>query len=771
MTENCERYSKALNHFPGVIILIFGMLALYFSLLLIQSREDLNQIYSNYNRDLISLQDNVDAFDRSYIKFIDGAEPQDIAIVKKRLHDINDSFVEIQKYSYALLEGNIVRQEQYKLFQYEIPQDIKRISDILAAYEQNGKSSVEKTSLHIEIRNIDKAVGGLQRLVFTSFKMQVFSEDIEKKEKWLYWSVIAMGLSGFILIVLNSDKLGELKRVNSERIHAMETLKNRLSALDMAQDGILIIDGKANLSYINKSLCQINGIDIEKRNLFIGKPWLDIFSDSDREIIEEEILPALLEDGHWKGAFSLYRSDNSVVYVEISFTELPDGGAIGTIQDVSEQQKSEDDKKNLEEQFYQAQKMEAIGRLAGGIAHDFNNILAAMNGYTEFLIDDLEDRPEQQGFAHKILQAGMQARSLVDQMLAFSRRSDRRLEPLDLIESVSESISMLRATLPKTIELREEFLTPNAWIIGNATQISQLVMNLCVNARDAIEEDHGYLDIKIDQQNAEDIGIPEALQSDLPDPKDTPTFRIFDLDAGHSRLLLGHLVEGGAYVKLSVRDTGSGMSRAVMEHIFEPFFTTKAVDKGTGLGLATVLGIVAIHQGFLVIDSVLGQGTCFDLYFPLSDDGAGLDVPLDKIEKEKKGSVKSKSTHILLVEDQESVRGAVEEMLRRLGYDVSSVESGLYGLDIIRENSTLYDLILTDHNMPKMTGLELAQQVYLDLPNLPFILLSGYSEEKLEEIINGHPAIKAVLHKPASRAVLKDTIEHVLKGCGGHFAV
>ncbi|PCI99675.1 MAG: hypothetical protein COB14_05655 [Alphaproteobacteria bacterium] len=762
VTVEREDYSRVLNHLPGVIILVFGMLALYFSLLLIQAREDLNVMYNRYSQDIIALQDNVDAFELSYLMFAEGIAGHDITSVKKHLNAINDSFIAIQQYNYISLEKNKQKQEQYKRFKYEIPQDIKRISDVLALYEGNVVPRTQNTSLDSDIRAMDNAVDGLHRLISTSFKRRVFSDDIETKEKWLYWSVLAMGLSGFILIVLNSDKLGELQRVNKEKALAMNTLSNRLSALDMAKDGILIVDNVGLLSYMNKSLCHINGIDIEKRNLFVGSNWLNIFSDSDRAAIKEDILPDLIEAGYWKGDFSLYRSDNSVIYTDISFTKLPDGGVIGTIQDISEQQKHEDEKKMLEEQFYQAQKMEAIGRLAGGIAHDFNNILAAMNGYTEFLIDDLGDMPEQQDFAHKILQAGLQARSLVDQMLAFSRHSDGRLEPLNLVDSVSETVSMLRATLSKTIELRDNFSVSDAWIVGNATQMSQLVMNLCVNAQDAMEDEHGCLDIKIEQQNAEEIGFSNVLQDHLPLPQETPTYRIIDLDAGHSRLILGHLAKGTIYIKLSVQDTGSGMSRVIMEHIFEPFFTTKAVDKGTGLGLATVLGIVAIHQGFMVIDSTLGKGTCFSLYFPLSDD-EDLNISNEEIVAATNKPSEKKAKHILLVEDQESVRGMIVEMLNRIGYEVSSVESGMEGLDIIRENPTLYDLVLTDHNMPKMTGLEMVQQVHMDFPDLPFILLSGYSEEKLAEIIRGHTAIKAVLHKPVSSSVLEENIGNILE--------
>ncbi|PCJ97509.1 MAG: hypothetical protein COA45_09580 [Zetaproteobacteria bacterium] len=763
MSINREGFSRILNHLPGVIILTFGMLALYSSLILIQSREDLNVMYNNYSQDIILLQDNVAALDQAYIEFTKDITQHDISNFRGQFRTVANGFIAIQQYNYVLLEKNVEKQEQYRVFQYKIAQDIKRMSGALASYEHGTNLGAGSLSLHRDIISMNKTVGGLQRLVSVSFKDRVFSDDIEKKEKWLYWSVIAMGLSGFILIVLNSDKLTELKRMNLEKACAVDTLNNRLSALDMAQDGILIVDNVGKLSYMNKSLCLINGIDIKKRDQYVGGNWLSIFSNSDREAIKEDILPDLIDTGHWRGHFSLYRYDNSIVFTEISFTKLPDGGVIGTIQDISDQHKAEDEKKVLEEQFYQAQKMEAIGRLAGGIAHDFNNILAAMNGYTEFLIDDLDAMPEQQAFARNILQAGRQARSLVDQMLAFSRRGDSTVEPMDLVASVSDVLSMLHVTLSKSIELRSNFLVSDARIIGNATQISQLAMNLCVNAQDAMEDGYGCIDIEIKHLSAKEVGIPSALQDELPNPKNTPVYKIIDLDPGHSKLILGHLARGKPYVKLSIRDTGCGISRIVMERIFEPFFTTKAVDKGTGLGLSTVLGIVAIHQGFMIIDSVLGKGTCFELYFPLSDGREAENTPAEKIVASTDQKTKNQSKWILLVEDQEHVRGAIEEMLHRMGYNVSSVVSGLEGLDTIRENPHLYDLILTDYNMPKMTGLELAQQVYLDFPDVPFILLSGYSEERLADSIDGHPAIKAVLHKPVFRDALKDQIETVLE--------
>ena len=590
----------------------------------------------------------------------------------------------------------------------------------------------------------------------------VFLEDLSTKEQWLYWSVIAIGLSGFVLAVLNASKLSRLNRMNQEKVKTLNTFENHLSALEMARDGVLIVEGNGDLSYANKSLFNIAGISPDSREQFIGKSWFELFSVSDKEHIEEEILPLLDEDGYWFGNFSMYRLDNSVLFTEFSLTRLPDGGLVGTIQDISEKRRAEDEKKDLEEQFYQAQKMEAVGRLAGGIAHDFNNILAAMNGYAEFLVDDLEEGTSEHKFAHNILQAGMQARGLVDQMLAFSRRGSTACKPLDLVSCVRESISMLQATLPKTVELNENLQLDQAPISGSSTQISQTVMNLCVNAQDAMEDTHGSLEIALEHIQLTKLNMPSSIvQESLPAVEDTPLCRIDDIEAGRTRLLLGHLAKGQDYVRLRIRDTGEGMSRQIMEHVFEPFFTTKPVGKGTGLGLATVHGIIVNHRGLMMIDSRLGKGTCFDLYFPLIEDVKEVQVR----ESEEKESIKKTGgeKHILLVEDQAEVRDVVMTMLNRLGYEASFAESGLDGIDMVRENPDLYDLIISDHNMPKMTGFEMIEQIHLDLPDLPVILLSGYSDEGLQDMIKEHPAIKTILRKPVSRSVLGDEIEKILQ--------
>ncbi len=607
------------------------------------------------------------------------------------------------------------------------------------------------------ILNLMGDIGGL---ITDSFHGKKLVDELDQKGALLYWSVIAVGLSGFILVVLNSNKLNQLKALNDEKMDIVETLKMRLSALEVAQEGIFIVDDRGLLSYMNRSLYIINGLDLKDRDKLIGKSWLSIFSDMDRNIIEGNILSEYSTTGFWLGDLSIHRPDGSKIHAELSLTILPDGGLIGTIQDISEKHKAECEKKSFEEQFYQAQKMEAIGRLAGGIAHDFNNILAAMNGYAEFLKDDLPNDSDQHKFAVNILQAGVQARELVDQMLAFSRTSGSESKSLDLIVPVSEAITMIQATMPKTTELKQKFSIPYAPILGNTTQISQLIMNLCVNAMDAMEEDGGELNVEIAKISSNEIGHDDFLRDELPDPKEAPIFRIEDMDAGHTRLFLGHAAKNHDYVVLKVCDSGTGISRVVMEHIFEPFFTTKPVDKGTGLGLSTVHGVVVSHNGFMIVDGIIGKGTSFYIYFPLSEEIKNVKENQHNVEMAK--SIKGKKKHILLVEDEENVRTMVILLLGRLGYDVSYAVNGLDGLDMVRENPEKFDLVLTDYNMPEMTGLEMVQQIHMDLPDIPFIMLSGYSQDSVRDIIDGHDAIKSVIRKPVSKDVIAAKIQSVL---------
>lgn len=567
-------------------------------------------------------------------------------------------------------------------------------------------------------------------------------------------TVTLLGDGGWVWIV----------RDYSEMINAMATSNRRLAAIEAAGDGIGMVDRDGRLSYINRALMNLHGITPDKLAEYIGKSWLNMYSARGREDIHQNVLPALEREGHWKGEAPIARSDGKVVYAEMSLTLLPDGGLIGTARDISDRKKAEEEKEHLQNQFFQAQKMEAVGRLAGGIAHDFNNILASMLGYAEFLIEDLDTSTKQHHFARQIMHGGRQAQNLVEQILAFSRRKESARARLDMTETISDTAAMLQATLPQTITLDLQINVRNADIDANATQISQILMNLCVNARDAMSDDRGTLRIGVDLLNGNECKYLALLADAVPRINYTPQSRFVESKDESTVLLLGEVARNVPYVRVIVSDSGCGMSRQVMEHIFEPFFTTKDLDKGTGLGLSTVHGMMAGHQGALAVSSIVGKGTSFELYFPalisghVSKGEAGLSA--DDSEDKERGAVLRR--HILIVEDDATVCEMLVHMIRRIGYEVSFCTSGDEAIERLRKNIDMYDLVLSDHMMPNMTGVELAEAIKAEFPVLPVILLSGYSPKKLEDAMAVNPSIRAILKKPVSKGKLGKTLETVL---------
>lgn len=592
----------------------------------------------------------------------------------------------------------------------------------------------------------------------------VIVPDVEKKGLWS-GQVTALRRDGtsfpqdLSITRLNDGGAIWVLRDVTGQMEAERLSQRRLAAIEAAGDGIGIASADGKLSYMNHALMQLHGIPEEDEAIYVGESWEFLYSGRGGGRLGENVRLALSEDGFWQGETRIARRDNSQVWAEMTMTILADGGIVCTARDITERKQAEVEKEDLREQFFQAQKMEAIGRLAGGIAHDFNNILAAIMGYAEFLVDDLEEEPEKRKFAEGVLQAGTQGRHLVDQMLAFSRRRETARAVLDITRAVEETVSILRASLPKTIEVETDFEMDQAFVNANATQIAQAVMNLCVNARDAMEDEHGTLSVGLAYVEADEDLYEDMLTSALPAKDAIPPIRIHEVEPGHACLEMGTLMRGARYVQLSIADTGSGMSHAIMQHIFEPFFTTKPVDKGTGLGLANVHGVVVAHQGALVVDSVLGEGTRFELFFPVVQHQSEVSTVNHADAPDSEADAGGR---ILIVEDQEPVRIMMVTMLSRLGYESQTCDSGLEALYHLREHPDAYDLVITDHNMPKMTGMELADQIAVENPGLPFILLTGYSKESLEGDMSEHPAIKAVLRKPVDRKELTAHIKTVI---------
>lgn len=562
-------------------------------------------------------------------------------------------------------------------------------------------------------------------------------------------AITALDDGGYVFVV----------RDYTELIDSIMLSNRRLAAIEAAGDGIGIMDRDGKLTYVNNALRELHGLDDEEVKDYIGQDWWKVYTQKGREDINKYILPALRTEGYWHGEAPILRNDGQIITAELSLTALPDGGLIGTARDISARKRAEKEKEDLQRQFYQAQKMEAIGRMAGGIAHDFNNILSSILGYAEFLIEDLDKSSPQNGFARQIYNGGTQARKLVDQILAFSRRREGGVAPLSMTDSIRNTADMLKPVMPASVRLTVFSDGGDNIIRANATQVSQALMNLCVNAIDAMDDRLGA-ELRIESESilaGDDTVSAAMLANDLPRPDGEPALLIEQEDDDTCVLMSGTVQRNRHYVCVSVADNGSGIDHDVMEHIFEPFFTTKAIDRGTGLGLAAVHGIVAGHRGAMTVRSRLGEGTVFTLYFPQSDD------EIDGVEGDRVSSVVGGKGRILVVDDQFDVAAIACEMLARLGYHADNVDSAGAAIDRLRENPGHYDLILTDYSMPEMSGAELAGIVREDFPEMPIVIMTGYGRKKLEKEIRENPSIITVIRKPLDRVILSQVISAAIR--------
>ena len=387
---------------------------------------------------------------------------------------------------------------------------------------------------------------------------------------------------------------------------------------------------------------------------------------------------------------------------------------IGTVQDITEQKQAELTRQKIEKQLRQAQKMEAIGTLAGGIAHDFNNILSAILGYAEIALDETERGSLLEGDIKEIIQAGNRASSLVNQILACSRQLEQQFVPLQIQHIIKEAIKMLRASLPSTIQIHEQIETSCPPMLADPTQILQIILNLCTNAKQAMAKTGGELTIALHEQL---LPHPDYL---LPDEVKGP-----------------HLL-------LMVQDNGTGMDQETMEKIFDPFFTTKGVGEGTGLGLAVVHGIVKSHHGYLLVDSTPGVGTSFRIFFPLAKD---TDTDSATAIQQTRTSIPGGKEHIMVVDDEPSVVEFINRKLSKNGYQVKSFTNSVEALIHFQENVDKYDLLISDVTMPEINGMELASRIFAQCPTFPIILMTGFSELTSTEQAKA-AGIQSLLMKP-----------------------
>lgn len=423
--------------------------------------------------------------------------------------------------------------------------------------------------------------------------------------------------------------------------------------------------------------------------------------------------------------------DGEVRWVSIRYSLLhgnddQSAHVIGVVRDITREKNDEEERRTLEEQFRHAQRMEAVGRLAGGIAHDFNNLLMVIRSYAEILEDSLTSDSALRRNTRAILKAADRAATLTRQMLAFSRKQMLRPVPLSLSQSILELDNMLRRLIGVDIELR---VLPNndCWTVrADPNQIAQVVMNLAVNARDAMPQG-GTLTLAV--RNATVSG---SLVATYP------------------------YLQAGDYAVLSVSDTGTGMSHEVLQHIFEPFFTTKGVGQGTGLGLSTVYGIVKQSGGYVLVESEPGQGSTFDIYLPRVNEPIDSDDPVHV-----DGRVRGGQETLLVVEDETALRESIREFLLSLGYTVLVADSGLQALSLAAGFSKPIHLMITDLMLPRMSGRELAQTLGARREKMKMIFMSGYTDDAATHSNSGLER-EIFLQKPFSLTVLANRIRDLL---------
>jgi PAS domain S-box-containing protein len=473
----------------------------------------------------------------------------------------------------------------------------------------------------------------------------------------------------------------EHKQAEEERIRLV-------TAIEQSVESVVITDRDGTIQYVNPAFAFISGyarkeaIGQNPRTIKSGKHPKEFYADLWNTITSGKV---------WRGHF-INKKKNGTLYEEeatISPIKNNSGEIINFVavkRDVTEEIK-------LEDKLRQAQKMEAIGTLAGGIAHDFNNILSAIMGYTELAEYETPEGSKTRDKLKEVLKAGHRAKDLVKQILAFSRQGDQERKPLQINHIVKEALKLLRASLPTTIEIQQNIETDSGIIEADPTQIHQVLMNLCTNAAHAMNNKGGVLVVSVGNVELEN----KEMGLEYPN------------------------VPPGRYVRLTIRDTGHGMSAEIVDRIFDPYFTTKQKGEGTGLGLAVVHGIVKSYGGVITVDSQIGKGSTFNIYLPAIE---------RKIEEEKRTREAIPKGHqrILFVDDEPSLVDIGRKMLGHLGHEVIVRTSSLEALEAFRNDPERFDLVITDKTMPQMTGFDLARELKQIRQDIPVILCTGFSD-------------------------------------------
>ncbi|OPY70849.1 MAG: Blue-light-activated protein [Syntrophorhabdaceae bacterium PtaU1.Bin034] len=499
-------------------------------------------------------------------------------------------------------------------------------------------------------------------------------------------------------------------------------LRRQADLLDLAHDAIFVCDLRGTIIFWNAGAEKLYGWS---RREACGAVSQDLLQTTFPEAYRV-ILARVIRDGRWEGELRHRKKDGNEIRVLSRWRLQRDGegqpvALMETNTDITEQRR-------LEQQLRQTQKIESIGTLAGGIAHDFNNILAAIIGFSEMAKDRTPRELPTWRYMERVFNAGVRGRDLVKQILMFSRQAEQEKRPLQLGSVVKETVKLLRASLPATVDIRTNVNKESGFVLADLTQMQQVVMNLCTNAAFAMRQKGGKMVIDLS-----DFAFSSQEKAPYPD------------------------LAPGSYVKLTVSDTGEGMTPAVAERIFDPFFTTKPKGEGTGLGLSVVHGIVTSHGGAITVSSEPGEGSTFDIYLPKYQE----DQSETSGNGDGEGAVPGGRETILFVDDEEALADLGSEILGELGYNVVTRTNSRDALALFRLDPSRFDLVVTDQTMPDLTGIDLAREVMVVKPDIPVILCTGFSH--LVDADSARAAgIRGFVVKPLTKKEIALAIRKVL---------
>ena len=563
-----------------------------------------------------------------------------------------------------------------------------------------------------------------RRVWVTGNAEQVFVKGVNRDQVVQWRKIYIYGLPSGENVMVYTD---ETEREQGKR--ALEDSEKRLRAIVNASPvGISLVINR-RIDWLNRAMMDMLGYE-EKAGL-LGKDAAMLYVDQEEYLRVGRELYTIADGGETRSLETKWvRKDGSALdsYLQICAVDPQDlsRGHIVAVIDVTEQKKNDRQQKELRDRIRQMEKMESIGFLAGGIAHDFNNILFPIVGYTELLLQEAPQGSELHELLERIFNAAGRATELVQQILTFSRQGDTGLKPLRIQPVVKEALKLLRASIPSTIEISQEIGAECGMIMGNATQIHQIIMNLCTNAYHAMEERGGELNVAL-------------AEIDWPDDS-------------HAAISM----KPGRYLELTVTDTGQGMTPEVLKRIFEPYFTTKKVGKGTGMGLSVVFGIVKEFGGEIRVESEPGKGSRFHVYLPVVRNG------IKRLVSSHDENLFIINGRVLLVDDDEDALFVQMQMLIQLGCRVTYRKSAMEALSLFHEAPDSFDLVITDLTMPKMTGDKLARALLDIRPDIPVLLCTGSGAAMSREIAE-NLGIMGFFRKPVKIHELAEVVHRALE--------